>query len=378
MSGERVRVAHVSTFPPMQCGIAFYADDLIRALPAYSHGRYVLHYGDGCLQGADDQANLNEAANVRALARAISSSGCSVVSLQHEFGIWGGSNGEHLHDFLVTCEKPIVSTLHTTFKRHRRPEVQYALLEELVRRSETVIVLTSESRRTLCGALAIPTEALTVVPHGVPDIAFVPPPHVKTDKHGREVWKLCSIGFMRPDKGIEQTLHGLRALADQGRRFEYRIAGGVQLQFPQQSAYLDQLRKLISVLKLDDVVTLDARILSREEQIAAIQHSHAGVFAYQDPDHASSGTIPLVMAAGRPVICTPFEFGFAKEAEVGGVTIAKGFDAGAISEAIVRSFAQGRSLVSETKSLYRRTRPWTWGSIGPLYANAYEQAVHRG
>lgn len=110
-----MKIAHVSTFPPMKCGIAFYASDLLDALPTFSQRKYVLHYGKNLTYDTVSHADASYRHNLRRLARAISDSDCEVVSLQHEFGIWGGKNGEHIVDFLEEITKPVVSTFHTTF-----------------------------------------------------------------------------------------------------------------------------------------------------------------------------------------------------------------------------------------------------------------------
>ncbi|HEX7544814.1 MAG TPA: hypothetical protein VF361_08425 [Candidatus Limnocylindrales bacterium] len=35
------------------------------------------------------------------------------VSVQHEYGIWGGDDGEFVLDFVGAPTKPVVTTLHT-------------------------------------------------------------------------------------------------------------------------------------------------------------------------------------------------------------------------------------------------------------------------
>src|SRR2546430_1387451 len=97
---SRKRIAHVSTFPPLRCGIASFASDLISATADLEHIRYGLHYGDPGAVEVRAHANANSAEELVALARLISSSDCDVVSLQHEFGIWGGREGENIHAFL--------------------------------------------------------------------------------------------------------------------------------------------------------------------------------------------------------------------------------------------------------------------------------------
>lgn len=371
-----MKVAHVSTFPHMKCGIAFYASDLIDALPTFAHRKYALHYGKNPTDDAVSHANVAYRHNVRQLARAISNSDCDVVSLQHEFGIWGGVNGEYIFDFLEEITKPMVSTLHTTFSSNVRPAVQISILRSLVRRSVVSLVLTPKSRDTLYAALDLTPDAVSVIPHGVPDVPFVPPPFIDPRSLVEDqTWRFCSIGFFRPDKGLEQTLSALSLLKSSGRKFKYIIASSSQPQFIEQRQYSLQLQQLIAELELGDDVLMDARFLTRAEQIQVIQESHAGIFAYQFPDHASSGTIPLVMAAGRPVICTPFEFALAKKLEIEeGVTVAKDFSAPAIAEALEQFCSSAEEYIQSAFRLIIRTRHWNWKTVALAYADAFGRA----
>lgn len=373
-----MRVAHVSTFPDARCGIAFYASDLIHALPMFEHGKYALHRGENVTKDAVSHADASDASSVRELARAISTSSCDIVSLQHEFGIWGGAgtNGEHIFDFLDGIEKPIVATLHTTFHREDRPSIQSVALCRLVKRSAVTFVLTPKSRDTLRTSLDLLQEDIRAIPHGVPTIPFVPPPLVpRHESSSEEPWRLCSIGFFRPGKGIENTLNALAALRDLGYKVELVMAGSPQPNRIDQETYLRRVQELIADLGLVGAVRIDARFLSRPEQIRLLQESHAGIFAYQDPDQASSGTIPLVLSAGRPVICTPFEFALAKESEIGdGMTVAGDFSSAAIAEALVRFFRLGPDYMANAERLYARTRQWVWQTVGSAYAAAFEEA----
>jgi len=122
-------------------------------------------------------------------------------------------------------------------------------------------------------------------------------------------------------------------------------------------------------------VCIDARFLTVQEQIHAIQTSHAGIFAYQDPGQGSSGTIPLVLAAGRPVICTPFEYALDKQHELQAVVLADGFGSEAIAEGIVKLMRDWARYHQMARSLYRRTRHWVWGRVGQLYQAQFLLAV---
>jgi glycosyltransferase involved in cell wall biosynthesis len=377
-----VKIAHVSTFPEMRCGIAFYAQDLISSLPHANHVKYALHYGNNPTGDAAAHADVSKPDSLRRLAKVISRSDCDVVSLQHEFGIWGGRFGENIGVFLDHLTKPVVSTLHTTFHTESRDPLLTQILRRVVRHSRRVLVLTVASRETIQSMLDFEAKNIVVVPHGMPDIEFVRAPTTwnsagSGSRQSRNGVSLVSIGFFRPDKGIEIVLLELWRLKRRGIRFSYVIAGEPQRQFDGQSQYLTEIRALVETLDLQNEVTILDRFLTVQEQIDLIHQSHVGVFAYQDPVQSSSGTVPLVLAAGRPVVCTPFEFAVAKKKEIPGITIAKGFGGHAFAEALL-SFIENRNDYRRvTRLVHQKTRPWTWRVVGRQYLEQYVLAGRR-
>lgn len=365
----------------MRCGIAIYVADLIKAIPHVEHSKYALHYGTNFSEDSVLDADVAKVCAIQSLAQAISKSDCDVVSIQHEFGIWGGALGENVICFLDELAKPIVSTLHTTFDPKTRDSLQTDILRRLAEQSSRVIVLTETSKQTLCKLGEQIAHKVVVIPHGVPESSFVPAP--KTWQPGssgdvpRNPLSLISIGFFRRDKGIESILVALWMLKRHGLRFSYLIAGEPQRQFAGQEEYLCDIRTLVNALDLQANVTVLDSFLTVSDQLQAIQHCHAGVFAYQDPTHASSGTIPLVLSTGRPVICTPFEYALTKQNELDGITIATGFGPEAIAKALLTFSRACGSYKWVTKLLYRYTRSWTWRVTGTRYLEEYRMVARQ-
>lgn len=369
----RKRIAHVSTFPPLRCGIASFVSDLISATAAnLEHIRYALHYGDPGAFEASAHANVSSADALAELARLISASDCDVVTLQHEFGIWGGREGENIHAFLDNLTKPLLSVLHTTFGPGIRSRVQSDIVHRLIAQSTSVVVLTEASKETTESLFGGRIEHITVVPHGIPDFPYVAPPVAWAMEEGKDAppMRLITPGFFREDKGLEAVLYALRYLRDCGHNVSYRIAGEPQQQFGGQAPYRARLEDLIVSLELGSAVQIDSRYLSVAEQAASIQAAHLGIFPYQDPSQASSGTVPLVMGIGRPVLCTPFEYAKAKAQEGPGVFLASGFDSVSIAREIKR-FMQIDEYAMLAKATYNRTRSWTWRAVGTTFGELF-------
>ena len=375
--GTRLRIGHVSTFPPLRCGIATFASDLMRSMPFADHRKYSLHYGVNEVPDAAAAADVRSPEQLVELAKCISTSNCEVVSLQHEFGIWGGAEGENILPFLEALTKPVVCVLHTTFGRGVRSAVQVSIISRLVDASARVIVLTDLARSTLDGLLDRRIGHVAVIPHGVPDVSFVAPQAdwAAADEEDGKPFRIITPGFFRADKGLEVILLALWQLVRRGRKVSYLIAGEPQRQFAGQSEYRTDIEQLVTDLHLGPTVRIDARYLSVTEQVRAIQDCHAGIFAYQDHSLASSGTIPLVLSAGRPVICTPFEYALAKQRVLQGVMVAKQFGASAIADSIASCMDNRRTYPAMARVTYDETRDWLWSTVGLRYANEYELAL---
>lgn len=360
------RVAHVSTLPPLRCGIASYTADLIHSMHGCEHARYALNYGEPLPVGAAGGARVGDPADAVQLAITINNSRSDVVSLQHEFGIWGGTDA--LRAFLDTIRPPIVSTLHTTFPASARPREDLATLAAIAARSARVIVLTEASRRTLLECVPSAAGKVVVIPHGIPAATWRQPPALA-------VLRLCSIGYFRPDKGIEHILAALTILKREGFKWSYSVVGTAQPQFDGQHDYRSMIRGIVSRLDLQNEVTIEDRYVSVGEQIAAIQRSHAAVFAYQNPAQASSGTMPLALSCGRVVVSTPFQYALAKGAELPGVFVADDFSAAALVKALRRCASAIKSDAGQFRMLYERTRVWSWTYAANLYREQFVGAT---
>ncbi len=370
-----MKIAHVSTFPETKCGIAFFVSDVIAASPDDEHRKYALHYGERPTGEFAGEANVDDRTELRRLGRSISQSGCDVVSLQHEFGIWGGDHGMNILPFLEELALPVVSTFHTTFAKSTQPLIRTVLLRALATRSAVNFVMSPRSKRTLITLLDGIEADVRTIPHGVPDRPFVPPR--RTAGPDKSEMHLVSFGFLSPAKGLDVVLEALRMLRDEGRRCRYTIAGSPHPRVPEQEDYFRRIEKSIAEQDLSDDVVVVGRFLQRAEQIALIRSADAAMFAYQHADQSSSGTVALALAIGRPVVCTPFEFALALKQEIAGVRIARDFGAAALAESLREVLAERPNSTALARSVYDATRAWTWPRVAQTYSAAFAETIAR-
>lgn len=264
--------------------------------------------------------------------------------------------------------------MHTTFAR-RQEEPQKAILAKLAQRSSFVAVLTPEAASYAEQRLGVARNRLFEVPHGVPHVDYLPP---STRGHPPSRLRLASIGYLRPDKGIDQSILALSIVKKLGHDFEYVIAGGPQPQVSNQQAYANGLPQLVDELGLSDRVCFRREFISLADQIRTLQAADLGLFAYQSPCQSSSGAIPLALACGRPVLCTPFAYSCEKRDEVGeAVFLTDGFTAEDIARSLVEVFKTPERLIECGKTAWQHARGWQWSKVADAYFNASLEAAKK-
>ncbi|MEO6391947.1 MAG: glycosyltransferase, partial [Pyrinomonadaceae bacterium] len=224
------RVAFVGDYMPRQCGIATFTTDICEAIAA--------QYPEvSCLVGAvNDRAegydypervrfeiDEKEVDSYRRAADFININNVEVVSVQHEFGIYGGAAGSHLLTLLRDLQMPVVTTLHTVL---REPNAdQLAVMKQLDRLSSRFIVMAERGRDFLQDIYGVASAKIDLIPHGVPDVQFIDPAFHK-DQFGVEgKTVMLTFGLLSPNKGIENVIEALPAILAEHPNFVYIVLG---------------------------------------------------------------------------------------------------------------------------------------------------------
>ena len=246
------------------------------------------------------------------------------VSIQHEFGIWGGPDGGYVLDFVEALKVPAVTTLHTIL---REPSTrQRAILCELVERSDATVVMSRSAAAVLAAVYGIDDRELDVIPHGVPDLPLVDPASVKAGLgvDGREV--ILSFGLLGPGKGLELALDALPAVIAEHPAVCYVIVGAThpELVRVEGEAYRARLEARVEALQMEDHVRFVDRFVGRVELTRWLEAADVFVTPYPKLDQIVSGTLSYAMGAGRAVVSTPYTYAAELLADGRGMLIAPG------------------------------------------------------
>jgi glycosyltransferase involved in cell wall biosynthesis len=303
------RFAFLSTYPPRRCGIATFTRDLAGSVG--NREIVAIHWpGDrilyplevtGLLQG-DNRADYSRAADQ------VSASGVSVVSIQHEYGLFGGRDGDFILDFLDRIRVPAVATLHTVL---RQPSAsQRHVMTRLLERTAAAVVMSQAAARLLRREYGADSSRTRVIPHGVPNLPLVDSDLRKPDfgLEGRSV--ILSFGLLGPGKGYEHVIEAMSRVRRERPDALYVVLGATHpnLIRSEGEAYRDRLRKAVNDLGLRGHVLFVDRFVGQEELGRWLQAADVFVTPYPNLDQIVSGTLSYALAAGRPVVSTPFAY----------------------------------------------------------------------
>ena len=307
------RLAFVGNSLPRRCGIATFTTDLQHAMEqlrpreascivAMTDPDHTYDYPPAVRLQINDR-NLEDyqhAAQVLNMAR------CEVVSLQHEFGIFGGEAGAHILALTSRLTMPLVTTLHTVLSQPT--SAQRRVLEEIVDTSASVIVMAEKGRELLRGVYRVPAEKIEVIPHGTPDCAFVEPDEAKAALGfaGRPV--ILTFGLLSPSKGIEVMIDAMPEILRTSAAAVYVVLGATHpnLIRDQGEAYRDGLMRRVRELGVEDHVIFLDRFVDQATLLRFISMCDVYATPYLNEAQMTSGTLAYSFGLGKAIVSTPY------------------------------------------------------------------------
>ncbi len=307
------RIAILGNHLPRLCGIATFTADLSEAIDAQCPGIdcFVLAMNDrGRRHGYPDRVRVeidqNDVASYRSAADFLNAGEVDLLSVQHEFGIYGGKAGSHVLALLRELKMPIVSTLHTVLAM---PDpMQRLAMDELTRISDRVVVM-SEHGRTLLGSVhGVSPEKIDVIPHGIPDVPFAGQAKKRLGFEGKSV--ILTFGLLSPDKGIENVIEAMPAILDRHPDTVYIVVGATHPHVKEQhgESYRSMLQDRAVSLGLNGGMAFCDRFVSKAELVEYLSAADIYVTPYLNQQQITSGTLAFAVGSGKAVISTPYSY----------------------------------------------------------------------
>ena len=373
----RVNVAYVSTFPPRECGIATYTNDLVNAISRL----YVT--GPSSVMAINDrggyydypgmvrfQIDREEAESYVRAAEYINGSDVDVVNLQHEYGLFGGTWGEHVLTFLEELRKPVVTTLHTVLQEPV-PDAK-RVLEGVLRHSDYVLVMAKVGIGILEQLYGTFADKVRYIPHGCPNVPFVGTEPIKKGLGLEDRVVLSTFGLISRGKGIEYAIRAIPQIVEEEPRSLYLIIGEThpEVRKHEGETYRQYLLDTVEELGMEENIRFVNRFLDKGELIRFLQATDVYIIPYPNRDQISSGTLLYALSTGKAIVSTPFLH--AEEVMGEGAAMRCEFKdpvslAGAVKDLL--QFSDVHELYQ--KRAYQYSRPMIWPNVGMMYVNLF-------
>lgn len=307
-------ILFITSYPPRECGIATYTQDLKNAIQekfghsfslkicALESKQYDYVYPEEvkfCLQTQEEANFLDMAHQINADLN------IAMIYLEHEFGLFGGTNGNYLLTLMQHLRKPIVTTFHTVLPNPDK--VLKKVVRKIVDCSHSIIVMTNTSASILMRDYGIPQEKITVIPHGTHLVSSNDGPEKKSKIHLADRVVLSTFGLLNEGKSIETALDALPKIIEKFPNVIYLIIGKTHPEVMKRDGekYRESLYEKVLELGLQNHVRFINKYVAQQELMDYLQRTNIYLFTSKDPNQAVSGTLAYAMACGCPIISTP-------------------------------------------------------------------------
>ena len=374
------RVAFIGNYLPRQCGIATFTTDLCESIAAEYPDTHCM-----ALPVNDSEAGYaypprvrfelteKDIDSYRRAADFLNINNVDVVSLQHEYGIFGGRAGSHILALLEALRMPVVTTFHTVLQEPT-PD-QRRVLEKVAHLSERVVVMSERGAGFLQTIYGVAPEKIDLIPHGIPDVPFVDPSFHK-DKFGVEgKTVLLTFGLLSANKGIETVIEALPAILEKHPDVVYIILGATHPNVLRSDgeSYRLSLQWLAQEKGVEGQVIFYNRFVSIEELTEFIGAADLYITPYLDPRQITSGTLAYTVGAGKAVISTPYWYAEEMLADERGVLVPF-CDPAALAEQVSDLLDNDAQRHAMRKRAYLFGREMVWPQVAQRYMESFARA----
>jgi glycosyltransferase involved in cell wall biosynthesis len=372
------RVAFVGNYLPRRCGIATFTNDLHRAVStarpdfetcvvAMTDAGRTYDYPPA-MRFEIHEETIGE--YVKA-AEFLNGTGFDVISLQHEYGIFGGEAGCNVIELLSRLEMPIVTTLHTVLAKPTTK--QRDVMDRIIGASARIVVMSEKGHELLRSVHDVPTRKIEVIPHGIPDFPFLETHHAKAKFDLAGKMTILTFGLLSPNKGIETMLDAMPEIIKSCPNVTYVILGATHPKLVRQQgeAYRDSLTARVKALGIESHVVFFNQFVDQATLLDFISMCDVYTTPYLNENQMTSGTLSYSFGLGKAVVSTPYWH--AKELLSDGCGILVPFgDAKALSVEITGLLMDDVRRDSMRKRAYAASRSMTWAQTAKRYLSVFE------
>jgi glycosyltransferase involved in cell wall biosynthesis len=380
MNNPILNIAFIGNYLPRQCGIATFTTSLCESVAA-------AHPGLSCFavpitdipEGYPYPSRVRfeiEEKNLDSYRRAadfLNSNNPDIVSLQHEYGIFGGDDGLFLLSLIRKLKMPIVTTLHTIVKdpsaRQRR------IISEIAERSSFLVVMTEKGMDLISTVYNVPLSKIRLIPHGIPEMPFIDPSFYKGQYDMSDKTVLLTFGLLSPNKGIEQVIRALPEIIKTRPEVIYIILGATHpgLLRHEGEAYRLSLQQLAAELHVEKHILFRNRFVSPDELKEFLVMADIYITPYLYEEQITSGTLAYSFGIGNAIISTPYWHAAELLADGRGILVPFNSPPD-IASAVLRLASNDGERNTMRKNAYLAGREMTWPNVARKYVELFTEA----
>jgi len=374
-------IAVLGNYLPRQCGIATFTVDLCNAISGYAPDIDCQVIAMNDKAGVYDypsrvqfEIDQNSFEHYQTIADRVNNSGADVLSVQHEFGIFGGDYGSYLLEFLNRIELPISVTLHTVLQDP--PSEQRRILQQIAQVADRLVVMGKHAAGFLSSVYEIPKEKIVLIPHGIPEMGYMHPDvnKNKLELQGNQV--VLTFGLLSPGKGIEYMVDAMPKIVQDHPNAQYIVLGLTHphVKAAQGEDYRESLKLRADKLGVGNHIQFIDKFLTQKELHEYIGIADVFVTPYLNEAQITSGVLSYGLGMGKAIVSTPYWH--AKEALDNNRGILVPFKSG---EALATEISGLLEDEDERRRLqlraYQYSRRMVWNEVAHRYLKTFEKAV---
>ncbi|MEY8021379.1 glycosyltransferase [Muriicola sp. SD30] len=376
------KILFVCSYPPRECGIATFSQDLIRSLKKGFGATMqieVCALENECCDANDYPEEVTYKIDAQELSSYFKVANklnerddIGMVCVQHEFGLFGGNYGSHLVAFLLKLDIPISCVFHTVLPNpdKKRTKIMQAL-DDL---SEKLIVLTNKSAEILVSDYHIDTNKIAVIPHGTHIVLWKEKQRLKNRYGFQNKNVLSTFGLLSENKNIETALRALPKILQKFPNTVYLVLGKTHPEILKREGetYRNALLTIVDDLDIKDHVIFINEYLELTRLLEYLSLSDVYLFSSKDPNQAVSGTFAYAMSCGNPVISTPIPHSKECLDPSTGILLNDFEDPIEISDAVIDLLEQPFIATSMGKNAFIKMRAFSWENVAISYSDIFQ------
>ena len=369
----------MGSYPPRECGIATFTRDTVDSFD----GRFEVKSeivaidepgGEMRVYPPEVVARLveedrNSYADVAAIVNAHP---CELFNVQHEYGLFGGEDGEWFVDLLAEISKPTVVTLHTVLPEpngHHRKVAQ-----EICRLSTVIVVLSQTGKDILVQRYGVAPDKIHVIHHGVPDVPFRSTDTAKAAFGIGQRMVISTFGLISRGKGLEFAIDAMRKVVKAHPEALYLVLGQTHpvVRRHEGESYRQSLTATVAEYGMRNNVQFVDRYLDFPELVEYLQATDIYLTPYLNPTQIVSGTLAYAIGMGKAIVSTPYLY--AEEL----LSHHRGFlvpfrDPDAIARAVTALLGDPALRRATERRAYRFGRQMTWPNVAFAYGKLFAE-----